>query len=246
VVGFDCVRGRLPGRFDKRVPEGGITDDLVISVALTSEDPAEILRKLLSLPTGTEWVEFKHNRADPDEIGRYISALSNSAALLGRETAFIVWGVADGTHDVVGTSFKPRQARKGNEELENYITRKLDPRINFKIHEFCVNSRDVVLFEIPPAIQGPVSFDRERYVRVGSYTKNLRGYPAKEAELWAVRSRGAAKRGVSRAVKWVAVVVVLILREYSMPRQSALGICRHRPIPQQFVRLLRQISPRSF
>ena len=129
---------------------GGITGDIVICVALTSENLAEILRGLLSLPTEREWVEFKHNRAEPDEIGQNISALSNSAALHRQGTAFIVWGVADGTHDVVGTSFKPRQARKGNEELENYITRKLDPRINFKIHEFRVNSRDVVLFEIPP------------------------------------------------------------------------------------------------
>ncbi len=31
----------------------------------------------------TEWAKFKRNKAGPQEIGEYISALSNSAALNG-------------------------------------------------------------------------------------------------------------------------------------------------------------------
>jgi len=34
-------------------------------------------------PTETEWVEFKENRAEPEDIGEYISAIANSAALIG-------------------------------------------------------------------------------------------------------------------------------------------------------------------
>ncbi len=43
-----------------------------------------LIRELSKLPNETEWVEFKVNDAEPQEIGEYISALSNSAALIGK------------------------------------------------------------------------------------------------------------------------------------------------------------------
>lgn len=48
-------------------------------------------------------------------IGEYISALSNSAALCERLKAYLVWGVQDDTHEVVGTEFQYRKMKKGNE-----------------------------------------------------------------------------------------------------------------------------------
>ena len=82
--------------------------------------PAQLqakLSELLALPQESEWVEFKHNNSDPQEIGEYHSALSNSAALHRRSHGFIVWGIEDGTHDVKGTTFKPNQQKgAGNED----------------------------------------------------------------------------------------------------------------------------------
>lgn len=66
-----------------------------------------ILTELRKLPRETEWVEFKHNNAEPDEIGEYLSALANAAALTGKVHAWLVWGVSNGTHEVVGTTFNP-------------------------------------------------------------------------------------------------------------------------------------------
>lgn len=40
-----------------------------------------LVRELAKLPDETEWVEFKCNNKQPQMIGEYISALSNSAAL---------------------------------------------------------------------------------------------------------------------------------------------------------------------
>jgi len=40
----------------------------------------------------TPWIEFKLNNSDPQEIGEYISALSNSAALFNQAHAFLIWG----------------------------------------------------------------------------------------------------------------------------------------------------------
>ncbi len=45
-------------------------------------------------------VEFKSNLRDPSEIGQYISALANSAALEGASRAWVIWGVKDDTHEL--------------------------------------------------------------------------------------------------------------------------------------------------
>lgn len=51
-------------------------------VSITSiEYLQSLVRELVKLPTETEWVEFKCNNKEPQLIGEYISALSNSAAL---------------------------------------------------------------------------------------------------------------------------------------------------------------------
>ncbi|MEX4039512.1 ATP-binding protein [Haemophilus influenzae] len=46
--------------------------------------------ELIKLPKENEWVEFKTNNKDPKMIGEDISALSNSAALLGKVSAYMV------------------------------------------------------------------------------------------------------------------------------------------------------------
>lgn len=91
-----------------------------------------LVRELVKLPNETEWVEFKCNNKQPQMIGEYISALSNSAALYERPKAYLVWGVDDTTHKIVGTDFQYRKMKKGNEELEAWLSRMLSPRINFR------------------------------------------------------------------------------------------------------------------
>ncbi len=54
--------------------------------------PDVLLRSLLAMPRETEWVEFKVNDCEPERIGEYLSALSNSAALHDKKTAYIVCG----------------------------------------------------------------------------------------------------------------------------------------------------------
>ena len=48
-----------------------------------------LLLELTKLPKETEWVEFKENNTDPQMIGENISALSNTAALLGKKHAYL-------------------------------------------------------------------------------------------------------------------------------------------------------------
>lgn len=48
---------------------------------MSSEDLQNLVTRFRSLQVANEWVELKLNYDNPDEIGEYISALSNSAAL---------------------------------------------------------------------------------------------------------------------------------------------------------------------
>lgn len=98
------------------------------------------LKSLLALPRETEWVEFKHNNDAPEEIGEYLSALANAAALHGRDAGYIVWGIEDVTKRVVGTTANPRQKKIGNEELENWLAHLLSPRVDFRIGKAMTNA----------------------------------------------------------------------------------------------------------
>lgn len=85
----------------------------------TATDLTSTLCSLLNLPAETEWVEFKHNNASPPEkIGEYLSALFNSAALHGKTEGYLVWGVEDETHKVVGITrwAKWRKSKERGEE----------------------------------------------------------------------------------------------------------------------------------
>lgn len=147
------------------------------------------LAELLALTRETEWVEFKHNNTDPQMIGEYLSAISNSAALECQPFGYIVWGVEDGTRKIVGTSFKPRsQKGAGNEDLEPWLNKLLAPRINFRICEFEAEDHPMVMFEVQAANTAPVAFSGRRYVRVGSHRKPLSEHPERERRLWEIVS----------------------------------------------------------
>ncbi|AFY71189.1 putative transcriptional regulator [Thalassoporum mexicanum PCC 7367] len=148
-----------------------------------------LLLELVALAQETEWVEFKENNSDPQEIGEYFSALSNSALIVGRQYGYLVWGVKDGNHEIVGTDFCPREKRIKGQELENWLSTKLKPRINFKMHEFLFNNKKIVIAEIPCADHIPVKFKSEEFVRIGSYKKKLSEHPEKEREIWMLLSR---------------------------------------------------------
>lgn len=43
-----------------------------------------LIDRLRQLPVETEWLEYKMNNYEPELIGEYISALSNSATIISR------------------------------------------------------------------------------------------------------------------------------------------------------------------
>lgn len=147
---------------------------------------AGIVQELRKLPAETEWVEFKKNNASPEKTGEYISALANSAALEGKVAGYLVWGIRDDDHEVVGTDFDPSKAKKGNEPLENWLLRLLEPKIDFDFHEILLEEKRIVLLEITRATHKPVRFAGKEYIRVGSAKKALQDAPGKERQLWRI------------------------------------------------------------
>jgi len=156
-----------------------------------------LVRELSALPKETEWVEFKVNDARPESIGEYISALANSAALDGKAFAYLVWGVRDGDHAVVGTTFDPHAAKVGNEELESWLLRLLQPKIDFRFFMVEVDGQRVVVLEIARAASHPVRFRGQEYIRVGTYKKKLKDFPEKERALWRIFDKTPFEEGVA-------------------------------------------------
>ena len=143
-----------------------------------------LLEELRALPRESEWVEFKHNNSNPQEIGEYISALSNSAYLENKDFGYLVFGIEDKTHKVLGTTFKPQEEKIGSQEMENWLATQLEPRTDFKIFEFTHQEKNIILFQIEAANNRPVSFKGIAYIRIGSYKKKLKEHPEKESKIW--------------------------------------------------------------
>jgi len=156
-----------------------------------------LVNELRKLPHETEWAEFKVNNCNPQETGEYISALSNAAALNGKAFGYLVWGIEDGTHSIVGTNFSPGMNKVGNEELENWLLQSLSPRINFHFYEVTIDGKRVVLLEIERAFRHPVQFRNQEFIRVGTYKKKLKDFPEKERILWRIFDKTPFEDGIA-------------------------------------------------
>lgn len=156
-----------------------------------------LVRELCNLPKETEWVEFKENNDNPNDIGEYISALANAAALQGKAFAYLVWGVRNSDHLIVGTTFDPLAARVGNEELESWLLKLLDPKIDFCFFKLPMDGKQVVVLEIGRAARHPVRFKGQKLIRVGSYRKKLENFPEKERALWRIFDQTPFEEGLA-------------------------------------------------
>jgi len=149
-----------------------------------------LIRELAKLPQEVEWAEFKCNNKDPERIAMYISGISNAAALWGKPVGYIVWGIENEKHRIVGTAFNYRSAKKGNEELELWLNQMINPKIDFRFYEVEMELGEnkhpghVTIIEIPCAESEPTKYGKTAYIRIGSNLKPLVDFKDKEAALW--------------------------------------------------------------
>ena len=166
----------------------------------TDYDYIALVDYLRSYDSEEEWFEFKVDNINPERIGEYISALSNSALLSDHPFGYLIWGIDDSTHEVVGTSFNPGIAKKGNLELLNWLALQIVPRIVIDFIELDGwNGKHVVVLEIPAASSAPVRFHGTEYIRVGSNIQELSKYPEYERELWRRFDRFPAEMRIAKS-----------------------------------------------
>jgi len=134
---------------------------------MTTEELKYILLGLRNLTAENEIVEFKEAKSGYDfsKLGKYFSALSNEANLKGVSYAWLVFGVENKKHAIVGSQFRPK--RKDLDSLKSEIANKTTNRITFiEIYELNEPEGRVVMFQIPAAPKGfPISFEGHYYGR---------------------------------------------------------------------------------
>ena len=136
---------------------------------MTTQELNDILNRLCGLEAENEIVEFKEAKSNYDftKLGKYFSALSNEANLKGKPFGWLVFGIKDNDHSIVGTQY--RSERKDLDKLKGEIANKTSNRISFiDIHEVNLPEGRVVMFQIPAAPKGiPTAFDGHYYARDG-------------------------------------------------------------------------------
>lgn len=143
----------------------------------------QFILELINKPE-TEIIEYKVGNWEPERIAKYISALSNSAAVKQQKYAFLIWGVNDDTKSLEGSTFYPYSLKKGNENFVAWLEHVIKPKIDFVFKDIEFEDKHFVLLTIPAAKLKPVSFKNERYIRSGSSLKSLSEFPNKEKILW--------------------------------------------------------------
>ncbi len=151
---------------------------------MNEDELNDLMPQLLRLPRENGYVEFKHSHHKPEEIGKYLSALANSAFLADQPYGYMVFGVEEVTGRIVGTKFKAYEHKMANKDLELWLADLLAPRINFKIYSFFYGAKELVLFQITASSGQPTFFANLAYTKVRNQVQFLREFPELELKLW--------------------------------------------------------------
>lgn len=151
----------------------------------SNEELNKILSYILSQNRENELIEFK-KESDAIDIGKYISALANSAAIKNQRSAFLVFGIDDKTYDIIGTKFDPYKIKCKQQEFFHYLGQNLSQNAEYSFHEFTHEGSDkrLILLIVYAAKGYPVEYQKERWIRVGSSTELLQKHIGKEKLLW--------------------------------------------------------------
>lgn len=143
----------------------------------------ELVDELRARPGELPWLEFKRDNTDPEVIGKRCSALSNAARLEGKDCGYMLWGIDDASHAVVGTRFDPTTFKVGNQDIQFWLAERLQPSVAFNFRAVAHPEGRVVILEIPAATSAPVGFNNIPYIRIGSATPKLADHTERHIKL---------------------------------------------------------------
>ena len=164
---------------------------------MTEKQLQDLITEVRRIGRECAWAEFKCNNDYPEMIAEYVSAMSNSAAMDGAEYGYVVWGLRDVTLEVVGTTFKPTEAKKGNEPLINWLVRSTQPHLDIEFFETTFEGKEIVVLRIPKAPNQPVRVGSEEFIRIDSQKRKLKDYPEHARRPWASFSSASFESGIA-------------------------------------------------
>lgn len=132
----------------------------------TQKELSEILEQLLKNPEN-EYIEFKEakNNFEIDKLGKYFSAISNEATLKEKQYGWIIFGINDRTHSVVGTNF---QNNNNFNKIKKQISENTTDNISFiEIYSFLYDGKRVIMFQVPAAFGTTIKWKKIAYGRNG-------------------------------------------------------------------------------
>ena len=165
-----------------------------------------------------EIVEFKEagNDFDKNKIGQYFSAISNEANLKDMQYGWLVFGVRNKDHAIVGSNYRDK---KGLDTLKHEIANDTNGNISFmEIYEFSIfadgQDRRVIMFQIPAAVTAvPTSWKGHFY---GRYGESLGPLSTEELE----RIRSQVKKDWSKQFLNGATLDMLDSEAIAMAREK--------------------------
>ena len=140
------------------------------------------VKLLISYPKKCDWLVLKEKELDKNQIGKYISALSNSATFCKQEYGYLIIGIKN--HQVIGTSFDPDILVNDKETISQYIEKYLSPSLSFTFTEMLVDFKRIVVLRVSNTKTIPIAYKEQRYIINGSTPENLLKFPTQEAELF--------------------------------------------------------------
>ena len=146
---------------------------------MTNQELIQLIDELRALPRETEWVEFKTSTIKPNEkLGDYLSGLSNAACVNNQSWAYLILGIDDTSHQVIGTNYSFNIRKQGNDDLEFWVRRFLTPSIRFNYFVCQYNDKiKLEMFKIPAAVGEPTIFQGKASIRIGTSLTQLKEFP---------------------------------------------------------------------
>jgi ATP-dependent DNA helicase RecG len=157
-------------------------------------DPDALLKKLCARSSETDWLEFKRNQFEAESVGKYVSGLANAAMFHQEQFAYMVWGVADETHEIVGTNVRLGSKKVGSEDFLLWLNKFVKPKINIHAVQIDVDGKHIEMLVVEPGYQLPVSFQGREYMRVATSLLPLSEHPEKQRALWQITSSYSFER----------------------------------------------------
>lgn len=118
-------------------------------IRIEMDEYINILQQLLA-HSENEVVEFKkaENSFDFDDLGKYFSALSNEANLREHQFAWLVFGIDNKTHAIIGTSYKDGETALN--KLKQDMSQHTSDNLIFRdIIPVVFEGKRVLIFKIP-------------------------------------------------------------------------------------------------